>query len=135
MRLKLNRSQKTGGMISKKVIFILRAKADFSNEEQANIKKYGLGAQNIYNSEAAERHADAAMDQRGGLLRGLASAAMAKMSLSITIDSLMRGQDVECQNLDELLGAEEAIRSACENLKGYLEIADSFDGREVVVEY
>ncbi len=135
MRLKLNRSQKTGGMISKKVIFILNARADYSNEEQANIKKYRLGPQNIYNSEATRKHASNAINQNGGTLGMLASAAMAKMSLSITIDSLANGHQVECQDIDELLGAEEAIRSACENLKGYLEVADSFDGREEVVEY
>jgi len=134
MRLKLNRSQKTGGMISKKIIFILSAAADYSNEEQANIKKYGLGPQNIYDSEAARRHGENAAHS-GGVLKGLAAAALAKISLSITIDSLARGHQVECQDLDELLSAEEAIRSACENLKTYLAIADSFDGREEVVEY
>ena len=135
MRLKISRSQKTGGMISKKVIFILNASADYSNEEQANIKKYALGSQNIYNSEAARRHGANAADQSGGVLKGLASAAMAKIALSVTIDSLSRGHQVECQDLDELLGAEEAIRAACTNLKGYLKVADSFDGQEEVVEY
>jgi hypothetical protein len=135
MRLKLSRSQKTGGMITKKVIFILSASADYSNEEQANIKKYALGTQNIYDSEAARKHGANAANQSGGVLKSLASAAMAKMALSITIDSLGQGHQVECQDLDELLGAEEAIRAACENLKGYLQIADTFDGREQVVEY
>lgn len=135
MRLKLSRSQKTSGMMSKKVTFILNAKADYSNEEQANIKKYTMGSQNIYNSEASRKHIDNAVNQSGGVLKGLASAAMAKMSLNITVDSLGQGQQVDCQDLDELLGAEEAIRSACENLKGYLAIADTFDGREEVIEY
>ena len=134
MRLKLSRSQKTGGMISKKVTFILNAKADYSNEEQANIKKYGLGSQNVYDSAATRRHGENAAHS-SGVLKGLASAAMAKMSLSITIDSLAQGHQVECQDLDELLGAEDAIRTAGESLKGYLEIADSFDGREEVIEY
>lgn len=135
MRLKLSRSQKTGGMISKKVTFILNASADYSNEEQANIKKYGLGIQNIYDSAAARKHMDNASSQGGGVLKGLASVAMAKMSLSITIDSLGVGQQVECQSLDELVSAEDAIKSACENLKVYLAVADSFDGREEVIEY
>lgn len=135
MRLKISRSQKTGGMISKKVIFVLNASADYSNEEQANIKKYAMGSQNIYSSEAARRHGANATDRSGGALKALASAAMAKIALSVTIDSLSQGHRIECQDLDELLGAEEAIREACTNLKGYLEIADSFDGREEVVEY
>jgi hypothetical protein len=34
-----------------------------------------------------------------------------------------------------LLGAEEAIMQACENLKGYLDTAATFDGREVLFDY
>ena len=135
MRLKLSRSQKTGGMISKKVTFILNAKADYSNEEQANIKKYRMGGQNIYDSEATRRHAENAFDGNSGALKALASVAMARMSLSITVDSLANGHQVECQDIDELLGAEEAIRGACENLKNYFEVANSFDGREEVIEF
>ncbi len=56
MRLKLSHSRKTGGMNSKKVIFILNAKAGYSNEEQANIGKYDGGSHIIYNSESARRH-------------------------------------------------------------------------------
>ena len=134
MRLKLSRSQKTGGMITKKVTFILNASADYSNEEQANIKKYGLGPQNIYDSAAARKHMDNASSQ-GNVLKGLASVALAKMSLSITIGSLGIGHQVECQSLEELLSAEDAIKTACEHLKVYLAVADSFDGREEVIEY
>ena len=140
MRLKLSRLQKSGGIVSKKVIFILKAKADYSNEEQANIKKYRLGSQTIYNSQEARRHgakaaSGAESGSTGGALRGLASAALAKMSLSITIDSLAQGHEVECQDLDELLDAEEAIRTACQNLKEYFEVASHFDGREEVIEF
>lgn len=140
MRLKLSRSQKSGGIVSKKVIFILNAKADYSNEEQANIKKYSLGSQAIYNSQSSRRHLDSAAANTtrgtaGGALKGLASMAMAKMSLNVSIESLAKGHQIECQSLDELLSAEEAIREACENLKGYLAVADTFDGREEVIEY
>jgi hypothetical protein len=140
MRLKLRRQQRSGGMMSKKVIFILNAKADYSGEEQANIKKYGLGSQVIYNSEAARRHLEntarnLGQESAGGFVKGMASLALAKMSLNISIDSLAKGHEVECKDLDELLGAEDAMRTACENLKGYLEVANSFDGREEVLEY
>jgi hypothetical protein len=47
----------------------------------------------------------------------------------------MTGQHIECKDLDELLGAEEAIREACKALKVYLTVAESFDGREEVVEF
>jgi hypothetical protein len=70
-----------------------------------------------------------------GLGRSVVAAAMAALSLHVTIDSLMNGQHIETKSLDELLGAEQAIREACERVKAYLETAATFDGREVVEEY
>ena len=61
------------------------------------------------------------------------SAAMAGLSLKVTIDSLSNGQHIECKDLDELLGAEGAIREACSNVKAYLGMAQMFDGREEVI--
>lgn len=133
MRLRLTRSQRLSGVMGKKVLFVLKARAIYSQEEQHSIKKYKLDNQVIYNSEAARRHAANATS--GGLIKGLTSAALAHMSLSITIDSLASGHEIECKDLDELLDAEDAIRTACQNLKKYLEVAECFDGREEVVEY
>jgi hypothetical protein len=36
--------------------------------------------------------------------------------------------------MNELLEAESAIREAAQNLRGYLDIAVTFDGREEIVE-
>lgn len=140
MRLKLTRSQKESGMISKSVVFMLDARSELTPEETAAVKKYKLGNQVIYNSEAAARHLDSAhgsLDSgtAGGLIGGMASMAMARMKLNISIDSLQKGHHIECKDLDELLGAEEAVRNACEMLKQYLEVAKSFDGSEEVLEY
>ena len=60
---------------------------------------------------------------------------MAAMSLRITVDSLTSTQRVECKDMDELLGAETAIREGCENLRAYLNVATTFDGREEIVQY
>ncbi len=57
------------------------------------------------------------------------------MSLNISIDSLQGGHAINCNSLDEVLGAEEAIKDACESLKTYLDIAETFDGRQEVIEY
>ena len=62
-------------------------------------------------------------------------ATMMALTLRVTVDSLMSGQHIECKDLDELIGAEAAIRDACENIKAYLETAVTFDGREEVVEF
>ena len=37
--------------------------------------------------------------------------------------------------MDELLGAEDAMMTACGNLRGYIETAASFDGREVLYDF
>jgi hypothetical protein len=106
-----------------------------------------LGGQVIYNSLAAKRHLDNAgahLDRAGvpgfsgmagGLARGVASLAMAKMSLNVTIASLGRGHHIECKDLQELLEGEDTLRNACKDLTRFLQVAETFDGSEVVVEY
>jgi hypothetical protein len=61
--------------------------------------------------------------------------ALAKMQLNVTIASLGRGHHIECKDLEELLESEDTIRTACKNLTRYLEVADTFDGSELVIEY
>lgn len=152
MQLKLKRSQRSGGMLGGKIFFALDARTDLSADEQSLVKKYDLGKLVIYDSEERKKHADAAYGHYteamgGGFsagsagasvwknVRGLASQAMAALSLRVTVNSLVTGQHIECKELNELLGAEAAIRDACTNLKAFLETAQTFDGREEVVEF
>ncbi len=153
MQLKLKRSQRAGGIMGGKVLFGLDARAELTPDEQALVRKYNLGKLVVYDSEARKKHQgsayghfdDAAHTQGYELssagkslwknARGLASAAMMALALRVTVDSLVSGQHIECKELDELLGAEGAIRDACGNLKAYLETALTFDGREEVVEF
>jgi hypothetical protein len=138
MKLLLRRAQRAGGL-SGNMIFCLDARVEFTPSEREDIRRYRLANQVIYNSEASKRalaKSEAAHDgSTVGGLKAIAFAAMAAMKLNISIASLERGQHIECKSLDELLGAEEAIMSACENLRGYLETAATFDGREVVVDF
>jgi len=147
MQLKIQRSQRAGGVLGGTVIFCLDVRADYSPAEQDNIRKYKLGSQVIYNSQAARKHLERAGthlertqaggtgERAAGLARGVFSMAMAKMSLNISIASLGRGHHIECKDLDELLEAEETVREACKSVTRYLEVAASFDGSEMVVEY
>jgi hypothetical protein len=152
LQLKLRRSQRLGGVLGRKVIFILDARAELSAAEQALVRKYQLGKLVVYDSKARQRRQEAAVahfDKAAHLdvnpsavarswwsnARGLASAAMMALALRITVNGLMRGQHIECKDLDELLGTEAAIRDACENLKSYLDTAQSFDGSEEIVEF
>jgi hypothetical protein len=140
MQLKLKRSQRSGGMMGGKLFFALDAKIDLTDEEAHSIDRYKLGREVIYNSEMAQKHLGAgaaglATESLGGLGKGLARLAAAKLSLHITVDSLAKGHQIECKDLDELMGAEEAIKQACENVKAYLAVAETFDGREEVLEF
>ncbi len=140
MQLKLKRSQRDTGVMSKTVVFCLDARVEFTPEERARLVKYKLHKQVIYNSEAAQKHLmnagmAAATGSIVGGLKSLGSVAFAAMNLNISIETLEKGQHVECKSMDELLQAENAILTACENLKAYLDTAMTFDGREVLVDF
>lgn len=140
MQLKLRRSQREGGVISKTAIFCLDARADLTDHERRDLARYKLYDQVIYNSEAAKRHLDKseALNNTGtatGLLKGVVHLALARMRLNITIKSLERGHHIECKSLEELLAAEEAIMEACQNLRLFLDVAGTFDGSEVVIDF
>jgi hypothetical protein len=144
IQLKLRRAQKTG-MIGK-TTFTLDARVELPADAQALVAKYQLGGLVVYDSqarrkqqEAAYSHFDEAAHSTTGRslwksARGLASAALMAMTLRVTVNNLMSGQHIACKDLDELLGAEAAIVEACRNLKGYLETALTFDGREELIE-
>ena len=147
MQLKIQRSQRAS--ITSKIIFCLDVRADYTPEEQSNIQKYRLGGQAIYNSRAAKKHlenADAGFStgvdrgrglggQAADLAKGALSFVLAKMQLNVTIASLGKGHHIECKDLQELLEAEDTLRSACKELTRYLEVSATFDGSELVVEY
>ena len=123
-----------------KTIFQLNIRAEYTPQEREEINKYKLGGEVVYSSEAAKRHAanaSAHLDAGGGrgLAKGLMSAALASMNLNITLASLQQGHQIECKDLHELVDAEQALISACENVKSYLEAAAAFDGREVIVDF
>jgi hypothetical protein len=141
MQLKLKRSQRTGGMMGGKVVYMLDARAELTPDERTLVSKHGLGKLSIYDSEGRKKRMEAAGERfsgGGGLLstaRGFASVAMAAMSLQITIDSLTSGHHIECKTMDELLGADSALREGCENLRTYLDVAATFAGREEIVQF
>jgi hypothetical protein len=147
MQLKIQRSQRAGGVVGNTVFFCLDVRADYSAEERNNIQRYKLGGQTVYSSRAAQKHFanmdahlsrvdDPSLKEKfAGLGRGLTSLALAKMQLTINIASLGRGHHISCKDLEELLEAEETVRNSCKNVTRYLEAAATFDGSETVIEY
>jgi hypothetical protein len=140
MQLKIKRSQRDGGVLGNTAVFCIEARVALTQRERDAVKRYKLHNQVLYNSKEAEKHiahAEANLDGKsvGGLMKGLAHAALSRMALSITVASLEKGQKVECKDLDEVLGAEEAIIEACRSMKTYLDLAATFNGMEAVVDF
>jgi hypothetical protein len=139
MQLKIQRSQRMGGVMGSTVVFCIDAQAEYTRPEADNIAKYKLGKQVIYNSRASKKHLDNMREQRDGsvvgFVKGAASLAMAALNLNISIDSLARGQHIECKDLEELLEAEDAVMLACRNLTRYLDIAATFNGSVALIDF
>jgi len=139
MQLRIQRSQREGGLAGNIIIFCVDVRADYSPEERSNINRYKIGRQIIYNSQAALKHlnkADEHLAQGGtGLIKGIASIAMAKLNVNISIASLSRGHHIECKDLEELLAAEETIMAAAKTVVAYLAAAATFNGSEILITY
>lgn len=133
MQILITRSQRKGGILGGKTIFILNIRAQYSEEERSNINRYDLGGEVIYDSKAAQGYAEQAA-KAPSLLRSIGYAALSRMNLSVTVASLQRGHAIECKDFVELLECEDALVSACKNLKTLVEAAATFDGREIVVD-
>ena len=156
MQLKLQRSQRTS--MFGKVIFVLDARMELTRDEHELLVKYRLGNDVVYESSSRKRRKENTLahlemtkggpslrDSAGAQLWGVAktmfwlgragvSATSAALSLRITINSLISGVHVECKSMGELLGTENAIREAAQNVRSYLDVAVTFDGREKIVE-
>jgi hypothetical protein len=132
MQLLIKRTQRKGGMLGGKTIFALSIRAQYTEEERANINNYNLGGEVIYDSKASQRLLEKGATSRSNLV-GFGYIALSKLALRITIASLQQGHTIEAKDLAELSESEAAIIDACKGLKSYLEAAASFDGGEIVV--
>jgi hypothetical protein len=159
MQLKISRSQRDTGVFSNTVVFCLDARAEYTPQEFDCLRRYKLHNQVIYSSEAQKRAAQGASSrwaeqkaQRIGVgsvdqflessagkighgLKAVALGVVSAMRLTITVASLSKGQHIECKSMEELLAAEDALITACQNLKSYLDAAATFDGREVLLDF
>lgn len=157
MQLKITRSQRETGLMSKTVAFVIDARVQFTPKEAEEVNRYKLGPTLIYSSANAQQHAaavgvqrprtdttgwdsgskvmQAATDRAFAGIMSLGHAALSRLSLSITINSLSQGQHIECKDLEEVMGAENALIQACENLQAYLLTAAQFNGQTQVISF
>jgi hypothetical protein len=133
MQLLIRRGQTQTGVFTQKVAFSASIRAQYTDEERALINKYSLGGSVLYDSKATEQYLDRAGSSQSAI-KTIGFLALAKMGLTVTIASLQKGHEIQCPDLAELLECEDAIVGACKNVKNFLHAAETFDGREIVVD-
>lgn len=123
MKLLLRRDQKTN-MLGK-VIFTVSVRAEITDEEKASIKKYKMGDTMLYERSKI-------VDPGSGII-GLASRLAFKMiNLTISVNDLENGKQVECKDILEMLAVEEQIKEAAQNFRNVLSAATTFGGEEIL---
>ena len=125
MKLLLRRDQKSGMMGLGKINFSLEVRAELTDEEKANIRKYKLGDTLLYERSTIT-------DKGSGLL-GLASrVAFRMMNITVSVNDLENGKKIDCKDIVEMIAVEEQIKEAAQTFKNVLSAAAAFGGEEVI---
>ena len=103
-KLLLRRDQKSG--LTGKITFLLDARVELSPDIQELIRKYKMGKEVLYEKLKIE-------DPGRGLLGVASRLAIKAMNLTITVDTLVKGQHIECKDILEMRAVEEQIKEAC----------------------
>ncbi|MBI5450163.1 MAG: hypothetical protein HY940_02285 [Gammaproteobacteria bacterium] len=125
MKLLLRRNQKSGMMGMGKISFILEVRAELTDDEKANVKKYKLGETMLYEREKI-------VDPGSGLLGIASRMAFRMMNISVSVNDLEEGKKIECKDVVEMLAVEEQIMEAAKTFKAVLTAAASFGGEQII---
>lgn len=125
MKLLLRRNQKAGMLGMGKIAFQLDVRAELTSDELANIKKYKLGETCLYERVKL-------IDPGMGLLGVASRLAHKMMNLSISVDDLTKGKQIECKDIVEMIAIESQVKEAAETFKNVLDAASHFGGEEII---
>lgn len=123
MKLVLRRDQRKG-MLGK-IIFSLSVRAEITPEEHAAIQTYKLGATILYDKKPI-------IDPGSGLLGAASRIAHRAMTISVSVNDLTEGKQIDCKDIVEMLAVEEQIRDAGKTFNDILKAASGFGGEEVI---
>ena len=123
MKLLLRRDQKSG--LIGKITFVLDVRAELTGDEKNSVTKYKLGNTMLYEREKL-------IDKGTGLLGVASRLAFKMLNLSVSVDDLSEGKQIECKDIVEMLAVEEQIKEACHTFQAVLKAAGSFGGEEVI---
>ena len=128
MKLRLSKSQRTTGVMSKKVMFSLGAQVDLTAQEQEYVNKYKMGKEIVYSKERVNPELHDYKSNKG-IIRNLSAAAL---NLKISVNDLTGGRTIECKDINEMMDTEETIKNACQGLKNMLDACSGFQGEEII---
>jgi len=107
-----------------KIAFTLDVRADLSDEERHNIKRYKLGNTMLYQSHE--------IVGGGGLLGAASRLAWKATTLNVSVDDLTGGKRIEIKDIVEMIAIEEQIKEAATTFAAVLHAASTFGGEEIV---
>jgi hypothetical protein len=153
----ITRSQRVNWL--NRVVFMIDVRMGVSLQQLDLMKKYRLGRTVVFDSARRERQNELARTNlemareknsrticlwreeiRGifrrlwYLIRALFSFLLGFLFIRITLAKLLKGAHIESKSLDMILAAKNAIERGATDLKVYLEVAETFDGRESLFE-
>lgn len=113
MQLVLRRSQSKGMMGG--ISFEVHAQVRLTDEEHGLVKQY--------------KQEGTIVLQRPLYLFG---QPLENRVVNLTVGQLIQGESFKCKDLGEVIGYCDNVKKACQNLYGYLVVARSFGGEEVI---
>lgn len=128
MKLIFKQSQASKGLISKNVEFSLHARVELTDEEKSNIDKYKMGSEVIY-ADGRARLGAAQINHGGSLKSGVFNALT---GLTITVNDMVRGKQIACKEILEMLYVRETVEETCKGMKMMLDAAANFDGEHII---
>lgn len=140
MKLKVKRIQKRG--LTGGIYYQIEFSADLSPEELELIKKYKLEKEIVYEPGDYQFVGSAGIFKKN-IIREVSDSMLGSKKVkemlskhfeNIKIGDLVKGTNIKCSDLNEIIEVENAIKAACEKLKSYIKLAETFDGREIVYE-
>ncbi len=118
MELLVRRGQDDSkGLFSSKKVFTLYVRAQLTDEESANVKKYDMGFTMLYNDPEAAAGDEVKIDGY-------------KYPV-ISVDSLAEGVNIQCKSVVLMMEVEQKILKACNFFKQMLDTAATFGGEQV----
>lgn len=108
-----------------KVIFNLVVRAELTDGEREDVRKYRLGDSLLYERKPLKQSDNEYFQIGNALMHRF-------MNLTITVNDLASGKTIECKDIVEMLAAEQQVKEAANTFKAVLHAAANFEGEEVI---